>query len=72
MKLYANWREILRKAWSVRFMLAAALFTGIEAALPILQPVLDGTVIPTGLFAALSALATSAALVARIVAQKDV
>lgn len=72
MRLYANWREILRKAWSVRFMLAAAIFTGIEAALPILQPVLDGTVIPTGLFAALSGLATSAALVARIVAQKDV
>lgn len=72
MKLYENWREILRKAWSVRFMVLAALFTGIEAALPILQPILDGTVIPTGLFAALSGLSTSAALVARIVAQQDV
>lgn len=71
MKLYENWLEILRKAWSVRFMLLAALFTGVEAALPVLQPVVDGHV-PPGLFAALSGLATAAALVARIVAQKDV
>lgn len=72
MNLYPNWLTILRKAWSVRFMLMAAFFTGIETALPILQPILEPATIPTGLFAALSGLATSAALVSRIVAQRDV
>lgn len=71
MTLYENWTEILKKAWSVRFMLLAGLFSGIEAALAGLQPVLDEKGVPAGLFAALSGLATAAALVARVVAQAN-
>lgn len=67
MKLYENWKEILTKAWSVRFMLLAAVLSGLEAMMPVIGPVL-----PTGTFAALSFVATAAAAVARVVAQKNV
>lgn len=62
----SNWRQVLRYAWSIRLMLLAALLSGFEVALPFF------TDIPTGIFAALSALTTAAAFVARLVAQKGV
>jgi hypothetical protein len=30
MKLYTNWKSILRKAWSIRFILLAGIMTGAE------------------------------------------
>lgn len=66
MGLREDWREILRKAWSVRLMLIAGLLSGLEVALPFFAADL-----PRNLFAGLSALVVGAALVARIVAQKD-
>ncbi|WP_376742164.1 hypothetical protein [Ensifer canadensis] len=59
-----NWRLVLRYAWSIRLMLLAALLSGTEVALPFFE-----YSIPAGIFAALSALTTAAALVARFVAQ---
>ncbi|WP_184117430.1 hypothetical protein [Aminobacter sp. DSM 101952] len=35
MTLVANWRAVLRQAWSVRLMLLAALLSGIEVMLPL-------------------------------------
>lgn len=67
MQLYDNWREIVRKAWSIRFMLLAGLLTGLEVAVPLLAGFL-----PHGVFAALAGLSTCAALIARLVAQKSV
>ena len=67
MKLAANWREVLRRAWSVRLMLLAALLSGAEVALPFLEGIIT---IPTGAFAALSGATVAAAFVARLVAQK--
>lgn len=67
MKLYDNWREILNKAWSIRLMILAGMLTACEIVLP-----LYADAIPRNLFAALSALATMGALVARLVAQRDV
>lgn len=67
MKLKDNWKEVIRKAWSVRFMVIAGLLTGCEVALPLL-----GDAIPRNLFAALSFVFVSAAFVARLIAQKDV
>ena len=64
MKLTADWRAVLRHAWSVRFIIAAALLSAIEAVLP-----LFGDAIPRVPFAILTFLAVGAALVARIVAQ---
>lgn len=67
MKLVARWREVLRYAWSIRLMIIAAILSGIEVALPLL----DGSLpIPPGVFAALSGLTVAAAFVARLVAQK--
>lgn len=67
MKLYDNWKSILRKAWSIRLMVLAGLFSGVEAVLPMFQEAF-----PKGLFAGLSALTVMAAFVSRLVAQKDV
>lgn len=65
-RLEYNWRLILRKAWSVRLAALAGVLSGAEVVLP-----LFAHAIPQGLFAALSFVAVSAALVARIVAQRD-
>lgn len=67
--LIANWREVLKRAWSVRLMIIAAALSGLEVALPLI----DGYVeIPPGAFAALSGLTVAGAFVARLLAQKGV
>jgi hypothetical protein len=59
-KLVKDWREILKKAWSVRLMIAAALLTGLEAVVPFFAvPKIFVFLLVAG------------ALVARIMAQKD-
>lgn len=64
--LLPNWKEVLRHAWSIRLILLAGVLSGIEA----LQPFLADRIPP--LPYALSACAvTIAALVARVMAQKD-
>lgn len=73
MKLIDNWREVLRKAWSVRFIVGAALLSGLEVALPIIQDQLtEANVIPRGSMALLAALVSAAALVARVKAQPEI
>lgn len=67
MKLYENWLEILKKAWSVRLMVLAGILSGCEIILPFYADVF-----PRNTFAALSFFAVFAALIARIVAQKGV
>lgn len=69
MKLGANWRGVLRYAWSIRLMLLAGLLSGLEVALPLLDGLLP---ISPGIFAALSGLTVCAAVVARLVVQKDI
>jgi hypothetical protein len=66
MKLVADWRRVLRHAWSIRLILVAALLSGAEVALPLIGGFLP---IPVGLFALLSFLVTVAAFVARFLAQ---
>lgn len=66
MKLTDDWKTILRKAWSVRLMILAGLLSGIEVALPYFSADM-----PRGLFALLSITVVTAALVARLLAQKD-
>ena len=67
MKLYPNWKEIILKAWSIRFIVIAGLLSGVEVILP-----LFGDQIPKNVFASLSLFFVTAAFVARIVAQRDV
>ncbi|WP_428572081.1 hypothetical protein [Roseibium sp.] len=67
MTVIVNWRRVLRKTWSVRFMVLAAALSAAEVATPILG---EGSV-EAGYFAALSGLSTAGAFVARILAQKE-
>lgn len=66
MTIHDNWRDLLRKAWSVRFMAMAFLMTMAEVMLPFF---VDD--VPPRMFAALSGLAVAGAFVSRLVAQKD-
>ena len=70
MMLYDNWRAILRRAWSVRFMGLAAVLTGAEAVITVAG--VDWMPVPP--WARLLALfgLIAAAFVARLVAQRDV
>lgn len=67
MKLYENWKDIVKKAWSVKFMIIAGVLSAVEVILPFFEDRF-----PRGLFAALSGISVGAAFVARLVAQKDV
>lgn len=68
MHLVANWRRVLCRAWSVRLMIVAALLSGAEIALPLVEGVFP---LDRGIFAALSFAATAGAFVARLVAQSN-
>lgn len=67
MKLVSDWRRVLRHAWSIRLLLAAALLSGLEVVLPYLG---DFFLIPTGAFAAVTFIVTVVAFVMRIKSQK--
>lgn len=67
MKLQTNWKALLRKAWSIRFMALAFVFTLAEVMLPFFS-----TEFPPKLFALLSGLSVAGAFVSRLVAQKDI
>jgi hypothetical protein len=65
MKLDPKWREICRRAWSIRLMLLGGALSGLEVILPLFSHTM-----PTGVFAALSGVTVCAAFVARLVAQE--
>jgi hypothetical protein len=66
--LVAEWRRLLRRAWSIRLALASAALSAAEFALQYLpQAAVD--LIGPGRFAALAFVVSVAAAVARIVAQ---
>jgi len=67
MCLYENWREIMRRSWSLRFIILAGLLSGCEVVLPFFADQ-----IPRNIFAVLSFIAVAAAFVARLVAQKGI
>lgn len=68
MTLLPDWKRILTKAWSIKFMLGAAALSGVEVVMSILQP---SNTLPPGVFAALAGVVTSLALVARLLAQNE-
>lgn len=67
MTLIENWGEILKKAWSVKFNIAATLFGAAEVVVALVQP----ASIPHGVFAGIAAVISIAANVSRIMAQKE-
>lgn len=68
-RLVWNWRAILKRAWSMRFMYIAVIFSGLEVALPLLDGLLP---IHRGWFAALCGVSVMIAMVARVVMQRGV
>lgn len=64
MKLVPEWKRLLRRAWSIRFLLLATLLGCVEALLPYFADQF-----PRGVFAVLMVAASVAALIARLVAQ---
>ena len=66
--LVSNWRDLVKRAWSIRLMILAGLMSGLEVALPFVEHLVP---IPNGLFAVLAALTTAGAFVARLLAQKN-
>lgn len=67
MKLYSNWKDIVAKAWSIKFIILAGVLSATEVILPLFFDYFD-----RGTFAVLSFIAVSGAFVSRIVAQKDI
>jgi hypothetical protein len=67
MKLYTNWKEIVRKAWSIKFIILAGALSATEVILPLFFDYFD-----RGTFAILSFLAVSGAFISRLIAQKDI
>ena len=69
MKLLDNWQQIIRHAWSIRLIILAALLSGAEVVLSLVTPGWLG--VPAGTFAILSGVVSVLALVARLIAQKE-
>ncbi len=67
-KLVPEWGRVLRRAWSIRLIVAAGILSGCEVALPIIDQFIT---IPRGTFAALTGLVTCGALISRLVAQEN-
>jgi len=69
-KLYDNWRTILRRSWNLKFVALAALLTGCEAIITVTG--VEWIPLPTWARLALLFVVIAAAFVARLVAQRDV
>ena len=67
MKLYDNWQNILKKAWSIRLMVLAGVLSAVEVVLRLFADDL-----PRGVFAGLSGITVAGAFIARLVAQQDI
>ena len=65
MKMLKDWKDIARKAWSIRLMLTAGLLSGAEVILPMFMDDM-----PRNVFAVLSMLVITGAMISRLVAQK--
>lgn len=67
LKIVDNWRAVLKHAWSVRLLLVAAVLSGMEVALPLLNGLLP---VPPLVFAAFSGLCVCGAFIARFIVQE--
>lgn len=64
--LLPQWPKVLRRAWSIRLNLLAAVFTAAEVVVPLFADVL-----PPGAFVLLAFGASIAAAIARLIAQPE-
>lgn len=70
MRLDPEWKKILRRAWSVKFMVLAGILSAGEVFMQTIDPGATSGV-PRGLFAALSGMLSAFALVSRVMAQHE-
>lgn len=70
MTLLPNWKDVARKAWSVKFIAVAAMLSGLESVAAIAGDSIAKQ-FPAGLYAAVVGVITALALVARILAQNE-
>lgn len=68
MQLLPDWWSTLKRAWSVRWWAASIIFTGLEAALPAVQEMID---MPRGIFAAVAGVVGSIGILSRLLAQPE-
>ena len=69
MSLVRDWRRVLKRAWSLRLIVLATIFSGLEVAVQFLQDDFE-PLFPKGVFAIIAGLVSIAAFVARLLAQK--
>lgn len=69
MRIIPNWRKVLRHSSSFWLNVLASLLSGAEI---VVQVFMDDPPLPRGAFAILALLATTAAGIARFVAQKSI
>jgi hypothetical protein len=69
MRLIPDWRKVLRHAWSVKLMFLAAILTGLEFLLPLIDQISPWP-IPPQMFAGFGFFVVVAAFVSRFWAQK--
>lgn len=65
MKFVDDWVLILKRAWSIKFIILSGVFTGAEVALPLFADAM-----PRHIFAVLSIFCALAAIWARITVQR--
>lgn len=70
MALNQDWKRILKKAWSIRLIILAGLFSGLEVAYPLVEAFIPAA--HRGLFAAVAFVATAGAFVTRLLAQANI
>lgn len=68
MGLKQDWKRIVKKAWSIRLMMLAGFFSGLEVAIPYVDQIVT---VHRGLFAAVAFVATAGAFVTRLMVQND-
>jgi hypothetical protein len=67
MTLLPDWKDILKRAWSVKFLALAGLVSGCEAVLQIV----GDNFLPPGVGAAAVGFLTAGGILARVLAQKE-
>lgn len=69
MEVRRDWRRVLQRTWSVRFIVIAALLSGTEAALPYIHELGLLEFLPGGVFALVTFVVVMAAFISRFIAQ---
>ncbi len=67
-RLLPDWKQVVRRAWSIRLMLLAGLLSGLETILPIVMEVVPW---PRWIASTVISLVVGLAFVTRLMAQQD-